>query len=768
MPTSKDLIRRSRAKVSSVLRKVSSTTSQLLRHHSFHHRNVSPIARLVQEAAAASPSSSVTAPTPDPIEEPATTTTNAHAPIPAAETVTQVAVETTAPQVSGSILRFVDTNYIDGSSIADVSSTESSNDDDESSQETSGQRGGATSGPGLYYREYTFLNQRRAADNFALWPIESELTLMNQAQPRNQDGPSSIPLVLDTVPANSPASGILQSESARTGSPLPLASRHGPKPSVSDDVNAQIFRPRSSIYARPPTPFPRLSDILDASSAPQVVASSSCGEASSSKWSHRTPAILGDNFVLTSGLIDPFVEQGGSSSARVSEAGPRSVQLQERTLHTPSPQPSLNIPDPRPTLYIDSPQPSLHIPDTRPTLSLEIDSEIDSETDSETHSPQPSLHIPDPRPTLHIPNPYPAAESPPRRWSDFSSDEFPSAESKHLVRVNSEEWELQPNKGKGKEPERRWSDFDSDEFPSTRSKHLVRVNTQEWELQPNNDKGKENERRWSDFDSDEFPSAESKHLVRVGSQQWELQHGRPRPQPQGPAAAAAPAPAPLNHEHRPEHISTININDPEGYGHPVVPGALAGDWSLPSSIQSEGQHLRHMERGLFAAQNALPAIRGLRYAVDRAATDFQALALENQALHGQAAEWQFKATRVLEPELLMAWEALRHRDAEIDRLRRIIAQTSDRMASRSDLNVNDTAADFHYQGHHLYNANANANAPGNTRARAATPQNANAGNTTAPRTPPSQIYGSAQLQSVYSESEWEDVIETDSDDMYGP
>ncbi|KAG9781140.1 hypothetical protein KCU88_g3502, partial [Aureobasidium melanogenum] len=695
MPTSKDLIRRSRAK----------------------------------EAAAASPSSSVTAPTPDPIEEPATTTTNAHAPIPAAETVTQVAIETTAPQVSGSILRFVDTNYIDGSSIADVSSTESSNDDDESSQETSGQRGGATSGPGLYYREYTFLNQRRAADNFALWPIESELTLMNQAQPRNQDGPSSIPLVLDTDPANSPASGILRSESARTGSPLPMASRHGPKPSVSDDVNAQIFRPRSSIYARPPTPFPRLSDILDASSsAPQVVASSSCGKASSSEWSH----------------LDPFVEQGGSSSAQVSEAGPRSVQLQERTLHTPSPQPSLHIPDPRPTLYIDS--------------------------------PQPSLHIPDPRPTLHIPNPYPAAESPPRRWSDFSSDEFPSAESKHLVRVNSEEWELQPNKGKGKEPERRWSDFDSDEFPSTRSKHLVRVNTQEWELQPNNDKGKENERRWSDFSSDEFPSVESKHLVRVGSQQWELQQGRPQPQPQGPAVAAAPTtapvlatapvPAPQNFEHRPEHISTFNINDPEGYGHPVAPGALAGDWSLPSSIRSEGQHLRHMERGLFAAQNALPAIRGLRYAVDRAATDFQALTLENQALHGQAAEWQFKATRVLEPELLMAWEALRHRDAEIARLRRIIEEGYAREASRS--NPNDTAAAFNYQGHHLYNANANANAPGNTRARAATPQNANAGNTTAPRTPPSQIYGSAQLQSVYSESEWEDVIETDSDDMYGP
>ncbi|KAL2443829.1 hypothetical protein ABEF95_013469 [Exophiala dermatitidis] len=711
MPTSKDLIRRSRAKVSSVLRKVSSTTSQLLRHHSFHHRNVSPIARLAQEAAAASPSSSVTGPIPDLIEEPATTTTTSpRAPIPAAETVTEVAVGTTASQPSGSILCFVDTNYIDGSSIADVSSTESSNDDDESSHETSGQRGGATSGPGLYYREYTFLNQRRAADNFALWPIESELTLMNQAQPRIQDGSSAIPLVLDTDPADSPASGILRSESARTGSPLPMASRHGPKASVSDDVNAQIFRPKSSVYARPPTPFPRLSDILDASSsAPQVVASDSSGEASSSEWSHRTPAILGDNFVLTSGLVDPFVEQGGSSSAQVSGAGPRSVLFQEPAPHTPSPQRSLHIPDPR------------------PTFEIEID------------SPQPSLHVPDPRPTLHIPNPYPAAESPPRRWSDFSSDEFPSAESKHLVRVNSQEWELQPNKGKGKE----------------------------------------NERRWSDFSSDEFPSAESKHLVRVGSRQWELQQGRPQPQQQqalvpavatatAPAVAPVPALAPArqDHEHRPEHISTFNINDPEGYGHPVLPGALAGDWSLPSSIRSEGQHLRHMERGLFAAQNALPAIRGLRYAVDRAATDFQALTLENQALHGQAAEWQFKATRVLEPELLMAWEALRHRDAEIDRLRRIIAQTSDRLASRSNPDVNGTAAEFNYQGHHLYNANAQDNT--NTRARASTTrQTANAENTaTAPRTPPSQIYGSAQLQSVYNDSEWEDVIETD--DMYGP
>lgn len=299
---------------------------------------------------------------------------------------------------------------------------------------------------------------------------------------------------------------------------------------------------------------------------------------------------------------------------------------------------------------------------------------------------------------------------------------------------------------------RRWSDFDSDEFPITGSKRLVRVTSQQWGLEAKAGCA----RRWSDFDSDEFPSTGSKHLVRVGSEKWELQHDSQKPTTQqatAPSAQQADPSYPAS--------ETFNINDPEGY-EPVQPGALAGDWSLPSMTST--QHPRHAERGLFAAQNALPAIRGLRYAIDRAATDFQALTLENQALQGSAREYQTKATQILEPELVRAWQALRERDAEIARLQGILNSSNrgcqaleNGTAATDAIGESFQAPIFNYQAHHRYFVAAAANT--------LSVQNAALSTRPALQTPPGQVNGhQAQLQ---DDGVHGPEPEHETDDLYG-
>ncbi|EXJ90677.1 hypothetical protein A1O1_03781 [Capronia coronata CBS 617.96] len=611
MDVSKNLLSRSRAKVTSAFRKVSATASHLLHRQNARARTATPRPGVVQDTASIDNS-------------------GADAAIPMPEPRTTGPHPTAVQPLRQSILRYVSTNYSDGSSIADVSSTDSGA---SSPFAPNGNEGGATSGPGLYYREYTVLGERRAADNFALWPIDSPLTAMSQ------------PRLPDAEPATSvvgQSARTLRCRSIHIGSSLRQVSKHESKPSVSDDVNAQIFGPvqTGNDDSDPPaTPNP------DVASAPKL-SFSSAGGRSSASWSHRTPSTPGDSFVVgdSSILPDPFVER------------------------------------PAPARAAGSPQ------QDAPVVAS-------------------------------------AKPSPAGRWSDFDSDEFSSMGSKRLVRATSKQWEL---------------------------RH-------------------ESQRRWSDFESDEFSSSDGKHLVQVGPQQWELQADNRLPEVQQATPSQLQPETIMTELQQPE---AFNINDPEGY-QPVQPGALAGNWSLPSSMTSE-QHLRHTERGLFAAQNALPAIRGLRYAVDRAATDLQALTLENKALERIAAEYQFKTTQVLEPELLRAWEALRERDAEIARLRSIVVSIQGVQAlenntaadangeSHSSNSLLLAPAEFAYQGHHHYHATAAASA-----ANTNLPSSQSSPNHQAVRTPPRQIYGEPQLEyDTTAETESGYTSESETDDMY--
>ncbi|EXJ81155.1 hypothetical protein A1O3_07445 [Capronia epimyces CBS 606.96] len=574
MHASKKFLTRSKAKLASAYRKVNSVASNLLHRQTSRTSTAASRPRLVQDTAPAASSSSA-----------------------AADTMPQD--PPTAANPPQSILQYVRTNYVEGSSIADVSSTVLT-DASSSSSPPTGYRGGATSGPGLYDREYTVLEQRRVAENFALWPIHSRLTSMSQ--PRVPTA-SAVP-ALEDEPAQ--LQGSSDHQHVRTGSPLENIAEHEPSPSVSEEGNVQILSEPAPAARGAPVPPGTPPSKSGSTVKPSCFVS---GNEPSVAWSCRAPITSCDNFVVggSSSLPDPFIDQSGLVSQET-------AQLQDGSGAS-------------------------------------------------------------------------------RSWTA-----------------------------------RRWSDFDPEEFPSTENKRLVRIGSQQWELQP--------------------PNKTEPKVERANPSQVQAQ-------PQ----ACQRTPAPQQRE-------TFNINDPEGH-QPVQPGALAGDWSLPSGMTSR-EHLRHMEQGLFVAQNALPAVRGLRYAVDRAATDFQALTLENRALQRMAAEYQFKTTQILEPELLRAWEALRERDAEIIRLQGIIDLVStqgapaakNNPAPREALLSEWSAANgaFAYQGHCQYNAAADL--PSSQSAMQPVQQPL--------RTLSSQFYGTLPNGSaVAGETEAQSDVEFETDHLYG-
>ena len=150
-----------------------------------------------------------------------------------------------APRRGSSILRYVNTNYSPGSSIANLSSMRTGSSSGQESQELVG-------GQGL--PDETQLSRHRSSDNHAFYPIDSIVTITPRSDISDSDVSDSLtssqdPQPQDTMELTQPPTKSVVGEGQQLTRSVVFEGaanniRHAPQPSVPAEVAAQIFQPQ--------------------------------------------------------------------------------------------------------------------------------------------------------------------------------------------------------------------------------------------------------------------------------------------------------------------------------------------------------------------------------------------------------------------------------------------------------------------------------------------------------------------------------------------
>lgn len=240
-----------------------------------------------------------------------------------------------------------------------------------------------------------------------------------------------------------------------------------------------------------------------------------------------------------------------------------------------------------------------------------------------------------------------SSDTPPRRWSDFDSDEFSTPDNKRLVRVASNQWEVQPPKQTSAAP--------AQSNPGVRSAVPAEAHTDSHENGISS-----SDPHCSNDQSEKLVNSNNKHLVRIGSEQCDLrpedsisQHEELLTLPKQPQGQLHKTPTLVTAAHDPlAPFGPVYITPNQI----LLTGEYKGEWDSQPRNRVDPLDLR------------LGGIPGLNDAVYAAAEEYDNLYRAHRALMHNNNVSTWKVT-VLEGELLRRNRQVQEQEAEIRFLR---------------------------------------------------------------------------------------------------